>query len=48
MIDVRTPVEFREDAYVAKLIQAHAEAVNLFLKNGRAEMMKNHALPDKK
>jgi alpha-acetolactate decarboxylase len=41
-------VETSEDAYVAKLIQAHAEVVNLFLKNGRAEMMKNHALPDKK
>jgi hypothetical protein len=41
-------IETSEDAYVAKLIQAHAEVVNLFLKNGRAEMMKNHALPDRK
>jgi hypothetical protein len=41
-------VETSKDAYVAKLIQAHAQVVNLFLKNGRAEMMKNHALPDKK
>ncbi len=41
-------IETSEDAYTAKLIQAHAEVVNLFIKNGRAEMMKNHALPDKK
>ena len=41
-------VETSDDAYVAKLIQSHAEVVSLFLKNGRAEMMKNHTLPDKK
>jgi len=41
-------VETSEDAYVAKLIQAHAEVVNLFLKNGRVEMMQNHVVPDKK
>jgi len=28
-------VETSDDAYVAKLIQSHAEVVNLFLKNGR-------------
>jgi hypothetical protein len=41
-------VETSEDPYVAELIQAHAEVVNLFLKNGRTEMMKNHAVPEKK
>jgi hypothetical protein len=41
-------VETSEDPYVAKLIQAHAEVVNLFLKNGRSEMMKNHDVPSKK
>lgn len=41
-------IETSEDPYVAKMIQAHAEVVNLFLKNGRPEMMKNHPLPDKK
>jgi hypothetical protein len=41
-------IETSEDPYVAKLIQAHAEVVNLFLKNGRLEMMKDHPLPDKK
>lgn len=38
-------VETSEDPYVAKLIQAHAEVVSLFIKNGRAEMMKNHEVP---
>jgi uncharacterized protein len=41
-------VETSEDPYVAKLVQAHAEVVSLFLKNGHAEAMKNHALPPKK
>lgn len=41
-------VETSEDPYVAKLIQAHADVVNLFVKNGREEMPKNHALPAKK
>ncbi len=40
-------VETSEDPYVVKLIQAHAQVVNLFLKNGREEMRKNHAVPDK-
>lgn len=39
--------ETSDDPYVAKLIQRHAEVVNLFIKNGRAEMPKNHALPEK-
>jgi hypothetical protein len=41
-------IETSGDPYVAKLIQAHAQVVNLFLKNGRTEMMKNHPLPDGK
>lgn len=38
-------VETSADAYVVKLIQAHAEVVSAFIANGRSEMMKNHALP---
>lgn len=38
-------IETSADPWVAKLIQAHAEVVNLFVKNGRAEMMKNHDVP---
>lgn len=38
-------VETSTDAYTVKLIQAHADVVSLFLANGRAEMMKNHAVP---
>lgn len=46
----RTPkgirvVETSSDAYVVKLIQAHAEVVTAFIANGRAEMMRNHAVP---
>ena len=40
--------ETSNDPYVAKLIQAHAQVVNLFIKNGRSEMMKNHPLPVRK
>jgi hypothetical protein len=40
-------IETSSDAYVVKLIQAHAEVVSLFLKNGREEMMKNHAVPER-
>jgi hypothetical protein len=40
-------VETSKDEYVAKLIQSHAEVVNLFVKNGRAEMRKDHAVPEK-
>lgn len=39
-------VETSEDPYVARLIQAHAQVVNLFLKNGQAEMRKDHALTE--
>jgi len=38
-------VETSDDPWVARLVQAHAEVVNLFVKNGRAEMMKNHDVP---
>jgi hypothetical protein len=37
--------ETSEDPYVARLIQAHAEVVNQFIKNGHWEMKKNHTLP---
>ena len=33
------------DPYVAKLIQAHAQVVNLFVANGFAEPRVNHAVP---
>jgi len=38
-------IETSKDPYVAKLLQAHADVVSLFLKNGHAEVMKNHELP---
>jgi hypothetical protein len=38
-------VETSRDAYVVKLLQAHADVVSAFVANGRAEMMKNHPLP---
>lgn len=46
----KTPrgVKVREtsaDAHVARVIQAHAEVVSLFVANGFAEMPKNHAVP---
>lgn len=40
-------VETSSDPYVAKLIQAHAEVVSGFIANGRAEMMKDHPLPER-
>lgn len=40
-------VETSSDPYVVKLIQAHADVVSLFLKNGHAEVMKNHAVPER-
>ncbi len=39
--------ETSDDAYVVKLIQAHADVVSLFLKNGFDEVHKNHELPAK-
>ena len=38
-------VETSKDAYVARLLQAHAEVVSAFIANGRSEMMKNHPVP---
>jgi uncharacterized protein len=38
-------VETSTDAYVVKLLQAHAEVVSAFLANGMSEMMKNHPVP---
>ena len=38
-------VETSADPYVVKLIQAHAEVVSLFIRNGRAEAMKDHDVP---
>jgi uncharacterized protein len=37
--------ETSDDPYVAKLIQAHARVVSLYVKNGQAEVMKSHAAP---
>lgn len=38
-------IETAKDAYVVKLLQAHAEVVGAFLANGMPEMMKNHPVP---
>lgn len=37
--------ETSADPKVAKMIQAHAEVVSLFIKNGHAEMRRDHAVP---
>jgi hypothetical protein len=37
--------ETSTDPYVVRLIQAHAEVLNAFIRNGRGEAMKNHAVP---
>ena len=37
--------ETSTDAYVVKLLHAHAEVVSAFLANGMSEMMKNHPVP---
>jgi hypothetical protein len=39
-------VETSDNPYVVKLIQAHAEVLNLFIKNGHTEVMKNHEVPN--
>jgi hypothetical protein len=39
--------ETSKDAYVTKLIRGHAKVVSAFLANGRAEMMKDHAVPSR-
>lgn len=38
-------IETSKDAYVVKLLHAHAEVVNAFIANGMSEMMKNHPVP---
>ena len=38
-------IETSKDAYVVKLLQAHADVVSAFLANGMSEMMKNHPVP---
>ena len=38
-------IETSKDAYVVKLLQAHAEVVSAFLAHGMSEMMKNHPVP---
>lgn len=40
-------IETSEDAYVVKLIQAHAQAVNGFVKDGWDVMHKQHEVPKK-
>ncbi len=37
--------ETSDDPYVARLIQAHAEVVDLFVANGFTEVPRNHAVP---
>ena len=37
--------ETSDDPYVARLLQAHARVVSLFIKNGRPELHRNHELP---
>lgn len=39
--------ETSDDAYVVKLIQAHAAVVSLFVKNGHSEVRNNHELPER-
>jgi len=39
--------ETSDDPYVARLIQAHAEVVSLFVKKGFEEVRRNHNLPSK-
>jgi hypothetical protein len=39
--------ETSSDPYVAKLIQAHADVVNLFVANGHVEVRENHAVPER-
>ncbi|MCA9248209.1 MAG: hypothetical protein KDA42_13870 [Planctomycetales bacterium] len=37
--------ETSQNPYAVKLIQAHAEVVSLFVRNGHAEVQKNHEVP---
>lgn len=40
-------VETSDDPYVIKLIQAHADVVDLFIANGMEEVHREHAVPEK-
>lgn len=40
-------IETSGDPYVASLIQAHADVVSRFIKNGHDEVRKNHPLPQR-
>ena len=40
-------IERSQDAYVVKLLHAHADVVTAFIANGRSEMMKNHPVPER-
>lgn len=37
--------ETSKDAYVVKLLQEHGKVVDLFIKNGNAELPRNHKAP---
>ena len=39
-------IETSKNPFSAKLIQAHAKVVSLFLKNGHSEVRKNHSIPE--
>lgn len=39
--------ETSSDPYVVELIQSHARVVSAFIENGRAEMRKNHPVPQR-
>ena len=38
-------IETSKNAHMVRLIKEHAQVVSLFLKNGHAEVRKNHAVP---
>jgi hypothetical protein len=40
-------VETSSDPWLAKLIQAHAQVIDRFLANGRAEVHRDHAVPER-
>jgi hypothetical protein len=39
--------ETSDDPHVVKLIQTHAAVVTKFIENGRAEVVRNHPLPER-
>ncbi len=39
--------ESSDDAYVARLIQAHADVVSRFISEGYSEVRKNHSIPER-